>query len=172
MTIFPVSIHFWIFSGKIIILRFSFPFAFRVLIVRCLHALLGTSHAFDLEMISIIPYNLSLGVALPWTGAALQVAADNVRSQYSATLNLSVTLLYRNKDQTCEDTNANAMLLLTDYYYTQAFNRCVAVIASGQFKWIKTATSKMFLFEPFNWSCNSLHLRRNMLGSGPPKRHC
>jgi hypothetical protein len=111
---------------------FSSQIGFKVLLVGCLHAFLGSSHAFDLEMISIIPYNLSLGVALPWTGAALQVAADNVRSRYSATLNLSVTLLYRNKDRTCEDANANAMLLLTDYYYTQAFNRCVTVIASGQ----------------------------------------
>jgi hypothetical protein len=106
--------------------------AFKLLVVGCLHTFLGNSHAFDIEIISIIPYNLSLGVALPWTGAALEVAAESVRSQYSTTLNLSVTLLYRNKDRTCEDTNANAMLLLTDYYYTQAFNRCVAVIASGQ----------------------------------------
>ncbi|OQV22822.1 hypothetical protein BV898_03256 [Hypsibius exemplaris] len=88
--------------------------------------------AFDLELISTIPYNISLGVALPWTGAGLDLGQESVRRRYASSgLNLTVTFLYRPEDRSCDDANANAMLLLTEYYNRRAANRCVAIISSA-----------------------------------------
>ncbi|OQV17624.1 hypothetical protein BV898_08249 [Hypsibius exemplaris] len=86
---------------------------------------------FDLEIISIIPCNISVGVALPFTGAALRVAEDAVNAEFLGRLNLTVTLLYQETDRVCEDTDAHAPLLLAEYYNKKALGRCVAVVGSA-----------------------------------------
>jgi hypothetical protein len=85
-----------------------------------------------LEIVSTIPNNISVGIALPWTGAPLHLASEDVRSRFSADLNVSLTLLYNKDDRTCDDADAHAPFLLADYYNTKALNRCVVVIGAGQ----------------------------------------
>jgi hypothetical protein len=87
---------------------------------------------FQLEIISVIPFNISVGVALPWTGAALQLAFESVREEFSSDLNISLTSLYDKDDRTCEETDAHAPVLLADYYNTKAANHCATVIATGK----------------------------------------
>ena len=92
----------------------------------------STTSILDVEVISTIPYNISVGVALPFTGAALQVAVEAVNDQFAGDLNISFTLLYNKADTICDYADVNALLLAAEYYNTKARNRCVAFINSGQ----------------------------------------
>jgi hypothetical protein len=80
-----------------------------------------------------MPYNVSVGSALPWTGAVLQLALENMQNEFSKDLNISLTLLYNKNDRTCGDAEAEASRLMADYYYTKAENRCVVVTAGSTY---------------------------------------
>ena len=84
----------------------------------------------NLEFISILPQSLPVGGALPWTGAAMDLALESVNRRFGATLNLTVTRLYRKEDRTCEDSEAYIPGILAEHYYTRVFGQCVAVMAS------------------------------------------
>ena len=90
--------------------------------------------AFDLEIISTIPNNISVGVALPWSGSALKISTEHARKVFAGDLNITLTLLYNTDDRTCDDTDSAAPLLLADYYYTKSQDRCVVNIGSGRKK--------------------------------------
>ncbi|OQV12894.1 hypothetical protein BV898_12816 [Hypsibius exemplaris] len=94
-------------------------------------SIIATVKAFQLELISTIPLSVAGGFALPNTGAALDVAQSTVNSQYSFILNLSVTLLFNRSNTICEIAEINEIFLLTEYFNTQAFDRCTALIVSG-----------------------------------------
>ncbi|OQV12899.1 hypothetical protein BV898_12821 [Hypsibius exemplaris] len=106
------------------------------LLVFVLASILSTAKGFDLELISTIPRHNFVGVNLPVTGAALDVAQTTINARFFPYLNLSVTLLYNKSDSMCDTptvvgSDPNAPALLADYYNTQAANRCVAIIVSG-----------------------------------------
>ena len=102
------------------------------LVVFCLSSCDHATGLFDVNFVSIMPKSLPIGGALTWTGAPLDLAAELVRSRFAGTLNLSVTLLYREDDRKCEDADARAPLLLAEYYYKHAANQCVAVMAASK----------------------------------------
>ena len=87
----------------------------------------------QVEVLSTIPNNLPIGVALPVVGAAVEVAVDDVNAQYVGLLNVSVTFLYNDADRICDDTDANAPILLAKHYYkSSAAGRCTAVLVAGE----------------------------------------
>ena len=101
-----------------------------VMLLSCCH---WVTALFDVDFISIMPKNTPIGGALMWTGAPLDLAAEEVRRRYAGHLNLTVTLLYDEKDRKCDTSDASAPLLLADYYYRQGLNRCLAVMAASEY---------------------------------------
>jgi hypothetical protein len=92
------------------------------------------SEVFDLEVITTASYNVPIAGALRLTGAALQLAAEAVNSnkQFSRDLNVSVTFLDNNDDQTCQAAESNAPRILAEYYNKKVYKKCVAIIASSK----------------------------------------
>ena len=87
----------------------------------------------QVEVLSTIPNNLPIGVALPFARAAVDAAVDDVNAQYAGHLNVSVTFLYNDADRICDDTDANAPILLAEHYYrSSAAGRCTAVLVAGE----------------------------------------
>ncbi|OQV12918.1 hypothetical protein BV898_12839 [Hypsibius exemplaris] len=107
-------------------------FEYRICLIKLLMQSLPTLNAFNLELISTIPLNVSVGIALPYTGASLDVAQTTVNARYASNnLNLSVALLFNRSDTTCDNSDINGPLLLTEYFNTRAYGHCAAVIVSG-----------------------------------------
>ncbi|OQV12895.1 Atrial natriuretic peptide receptor 2 [Hypsibius exemplaris] len=107
-------------------------FYYRICLIKLVMQSLPMLNAFNLELISTIPLNVAVGIALPYTGASLDVAQTTVNARYaSSNLNLSVTLLFNRSDTTCDNSDINGPLLLTEYFNTRAYGHCAAVIVSG-----------------------------------------
>ena len=86
----------------------------------------------QVEVLSTIPNNLPIGVALPVVGAAVEVAVDDVNAQYAGHLNVSVAFLYDKDDRICDDTEAHAPIVLAEYYYKRnVSSRCSAILLAG-----------------------------------------
>ncbi|OQV13611.1 hypothetical protein BV898_12154 [Hypsibius exemplaris] len=71
----------------------------------CAYADHGQPTPLNLEVISTIPNKIPLGSALPITGVALQLAAEDVADTFRGDLNLTVTLLYNDPDRHSVVTN-------------------------------------------------------------------
>ena len=86
----------------------------------------------QVEVLSTIPNNLPIGVALPVVRAAVEVAVDDVNAQSVGLLNVSVTFLYNDADRICDDTEAHAPIVLAEYYYKRnVSSRCSAILLAG-----------------------------------------
>ncbi|OQV12897.1 Atrial natriuretic peptide receptor 1 [Hypsibius exemplaris] len=83
------------------------------------------------ELISTIPFGVHVGVALPATGAGLDIAQTAVNSRFAEDLNLTVSLVYNKNDTICDDSDEAAAGLAAEYYQTRSFNRCAAFTNSG-----------------------------------------
>jgi len=94
-------------------------------------SLANFNNVLDLEFISVLPKTVAFGGALRYTGAVLELAAESVNRRFAGDLNVTITYLYNQADRTCEDAEGSIPVQLAEYYNAQAFNRCVAAIASA-----------------------------------------
>ena len=94
--------------------------------------LMKVAMALNLELVSSLPYAARVSTSLLFTGPAMNLAVERANRQFSGTLNMSLVLLYDERDQKCPDVTYTIIDKLTRHYYkNRQKDACVAIIATS-----------------------------------------
>ena len=93
----------------------------------------GAAAVTNLELVSVIPFGARVATALIYTGASLDIAIDKANRRYNGTLNVSLSLLYGDRDQKCGDAASTIVDQVTHHYYKdRKKDACMALIATSE----------------------------------------
>jgi hypothetical protein len=104
------------------------------------------SSAKSIQMITSLPYSLGLANDIVRTGAAFDLAAENVNRKYGGFLNISVRHLFNASHRTCDEVAAQSAQMISSYYYNEPsrLDTCFAIATSRE---IRKSSKKLFIYD-------------------------
>ena len=98
----------------------------------CITLLVNGAVARNLQLASIIPYRVRVAPALVNTGAALDIAIEDVKHRYNGTMNFSLALLFDAQELSCADLADTLVDRVSHFYYeNRRDDTCMAIIATS-----------------------------------------
>jgi hypothetical protein len=85
----------------------------------------------QVEIVSILPYDLKIAAALIWNGAALDLAVQAANEKYSPFLKMKLHFLHNVSHRNCDDISSDAISELSKYYYSRTSMDSLYVIMTS-----------------------------------------
>ena len=89
----------------------------------------------NINIVTALPYNVGVAVDIVRTGAAFDIAVEEVNRKYREDgLNITVTYLYNGLDRTCDVVSSRTAQLVGEYHYRhgqEQLNTCFSLVATA-----------------------------------------
>lgn len=87
--------------------------------------------AFNVTIISILPYSIDVRVNLRWTGPALIAAVDDTNLLFEPRYHAVLKLIFNESHKSCDESKNDISRLLAEYYYGKKLEgSCVALVGA------------------------------------------